>query len=543
MIGPLSVAGALALPVLRRALPQVLAGEENLNRAVRWVHVVDVPEPDELLRGGELVLSTGLGPGHDQVAQRRFIRSLADQQAAGLLVEIGYTYKQTLPRTLVAEAAATSLPLIATHRPTRFVDITEAIHGALVDRRLSMLRRAQEAGDRMTSIVLERGDPDALLVELARSLQNPVALENIAGQLVAFAAFQTGEQELLEAHVEYVRARQQGQLQGPGWLAVEISSGGRPWGQVTALELDSPLVAEDRMVLERGAQALELALLHEQHDEQLRARARGSFLVELMHGRLQDGDAARRAEALDFKPRHKHLLAGALGWRSDRWVSVADTPEDAWASLMPAVRTNAGDGRPMLLGLHGGSLLLIIAIAEPVPSVELLNSLAGELRSPLRRRGLSEADVAIAFGGSDSGWTGIGRKLDRAANAVLAARATSPSLWRDARHGSLVDLLYTLRRSPELLAFARDQLGPLFDERDQRSRELLRTLEAYLASSGRKAETARALHLTRQSLYLRLERLERVLGVDLDDPDVMLALHLALRALRLTQALSPDERL
>jgi purine catabolism regulator len=137
----------------------------------------------------------------------------------------------------------------------------------------------------------------------------------------------------------------------------------------------------------------------------------------------------------------------------------------------------------------------------------------------------------------------VGRKLDRAANAVLAARATAPTLWRDARHGSLLDLLYTLRRSPELLAFARDQLGPLFEERDQRSRELLRTLEAYLASSGRKAETARALHLTRQSLYLRLERLKRLLGVDLDDPDVLLSLHLALRALRLTQALSPDERL
>src|SRR5438045_4709646 len=173
MIGPLSVAGALALPVLRRALPEVLAGEENLDRAVRWVHVVDVPEPDELLRGGELVLSTGLGPGHDQLAQRRFIRSLAEQEAAGLLVEIGYAYKQALPRALVGEAAARGLPLIATHRPTRFVDITEAIHGALVDRRLAMLGRAQEAGDRMTLILLARGHPDLLLAETPRWRENP----------------------------------------------------------------------------------------------------------------------------------------------------------------------------------------------------------------------------------------------------------------------------------------------------------------------------------------------------------------------------------
>lgn len=529
--------------MLRRALPKVLAGEGNLDRAVRWVHVVDVPEPDELLRGGELVLSTGLGPGDDRLSQRRFIRSLDDQKAAGLLVEIGYTYKRSLPQTLIAEAAALGLPLIATRRPTRFVDITEAIHGALVDRRLVMLRRAQAAGDRMTSIVLERGDPDALLAELARSLENPVALENIAGQLVAFAAFQAGEQELLEAHLEYVRARQPGALQGPGWLAVEVSSGGRPWGQVTALELDSPLVAEDRMVLERGAQTLELALLHEQHDEQLRARARGSFLVELMHGRMQESDAARRAAALDFTPRRQHLLAGALGWRSERWETLADTVEDAWSEVMPAIRSGAADGRPALLGLHGGSLLMVAAVAEADPGENQLSALATDLRAPLQKRGLSEADVAIAFGGGDSTWTGIGRRLGRAANAVLAARATAPTLWRDARHGSLVDLLYTLRRSPELLAFARDQLGPLFEERDQRSRDLLRTLEAYLASAGRKAETARALHLTRQSLYLRLERLERVLGVDLDDPDALLALHLALRSLRLTQALSPDERL
>jgi purine catabolism regulator len=126
---------------------------------------------------------------------------------------------------------------------------------------------------------------------------------------------------------------------------------------------------------------------------------------------------------------------------------------------------------------------------------------------------------------------------------VLSARATPPTAWRDAAHGSVVDLLYALRRSPELLAFARDQLGPLFDPSDPRRLEQLRTLEAYLANSGRKADAARALHLTRQSLYLRLERLERVLGVDLEDPDALLALHLAVRALRLTQALSPEERL
>ena len=541
-IGPLSVAGALALPILRRALPEVVAGQEGLDRTVRWVHVVDVPEPDELLRGGELVLSTGTGPGLDEDAQRHFIRSLSDQGAAALLIELGYSYKRALPPTLIQEAEACGLPLIATHRPTRFVDMTEAIHGALVDRRLAVLRRSQEAGDRLTAIVLDHRGFGDLLAELARTLQNPVALENVAGQLIGFTPYESTEQELLEAHLEYRRAREPGQLQGPGWLSSEVTSRGRLWGQVTVLELDSPLEEDDRMMLERGAQAVALQLLHEHQDEQLRARARGSFLVDLMHARLAEADAARRAAALEFSPRRATLLAGALGWRSERWVELAETPDEAWATLMPALRARPGGDRSLLLGLHGGTLLLVCAVGEGEPSDEALSALAGELRAPLRRRELGETDAALAFAGVDVTWRGVGRKLERAAGAVMSARATAPSLWRDARQRSLADLLYSMRSSSELLAFARDQLGPLFDECDQRSRELLRTLEAYLASSGRKADTARTLHLTRQSLYLRLERLERLLGVDLEDPDVVLSLHLAVRALRLTQALSPEER-
>ncbi|HET9737005.1 MAG TPA: helix-turn-helix domain-containing protein, partial [Solirubrobacteraceae bacterium] len=75
------------------------------------------------------------------------------------------------------------------------------------------------------------------------------------------------------------------------------------------------------------------------------------------------------------------------------------------------------------------------------------------------------------------------------------------------------------------------QLGPLVAAGSARHRVLLDTLEAYLAAGGRKAQAARALHLERQSLYLRLHRIEELLDVSLDDEDTVLGLHLAIRAL------------
>ncbi len=539
---PLTVAGALALPVLRRALPEVVAGEESLDRPVRWVHVLDV-DPADLLRGAELVLSTGVGPGQDAAGQRHFVRALAEEGAAGLVIELGMSYRQVLPAALVAEAEAQSLPLVALHRPVRFVDVTEAIHGALVDRQLELLRGGQETGERLTGLVLDRrGLPD-LLQEIARTVGNPVVLENLANQLVAFAVHETTEEQLLEAREEHRLAEDRGETSGRGWLSAELRVRGRPWGHLMVLELDRPLEEHDRIAVDVAATAVALELLHEQHEEQLRARARGTFLVDLMQQRLQEADATRRASALEFPRRHGRLLPAALAWRSERWIEIADSAENAWATMMPPLRSAIGAHRPALLGLHAGRLFVAVSIGDGEPTDDQLDALAADLRRPLDRRGFDLDDVALAFGCSETTWTDLGRRIERVAQAVGAARAGAPTPWQDARRGSVVELLYAIRTSPELLTFAREQLGVLFDERDQRERELLHTLEVYLESGRRKAEAARVLHLERQSLYLRLQRVERLLGVDLDDPDTVLGLHLAVRALRLTQALGPGERL
>jgi purine catabolism regulator len=532
----------LALPVLRRALPEVLAGASNLDRVVRWVHVLEV-DPVGLLRGGELVLSTGAGPGQQADTQRRFVRGLNGESAAGLVIELGMSYRRALPAALVVEAEVQSLPLIALHRPVRFVDVTEAIHGALVDRQLSLLRGGQEIGDRLTGLVLERRGLSALLAEVARIVGNPVVLENLASQLVAFAVHESSEDALLEAREEHRLAADRGDEAQRGWLAAEVRLRGRSWGQLVVLELDSSVEEEDRVAVARAAVAVALELLHEQHEEQLRARARGTFLVDLMQQRLQEADAARRAAALEFPRRHGRLLPAALAWRSERWVEIADSPENAWAALMPPLRGAIGAHRPALLGLHSGQLLLVVSLAEDPPAHDALQALAADLRRPLDRRGFGVADVALAFGTSEPDWMTVGRRLERAAQAVRGARAGEPTFWQDARRFSIVDLLYAIRASPDLLNFTREQLGVLFDERDQRERELLRTLEVYLASGGRKAEAARALHVERQSLYLRLQRVEKLLGVDLDDPDTALGLHLAVRVLRLLQSLGPEDRL
>ncbi|MEU2333600.1 helix-turn-helix domain-containing protein [Streptomyces sp. NPDC006654] len=64
-------------------------------------------------------------------------------------------------------------------------------------------------------------------------------------------------------------------------------------------------------------------------------------------------------------------------------------------------------------------------------------------------------------------------------------------------------------------------------------RELARTAEVYLDCAGQAGRTAAALAIHRQTLYYRLSRVEQLTGLDLDDGEDRLLLHMALKGARL----------
>ncbi|MEU6283688.1 helix-turn-helix domain-containing protein [Streptomyces sp. NPDC047028] len=64
-------------------------------------------------------------------------------------------------------------------------------------------------------------------------------------------------------------------------------------------------------------------------------------------------------------------------------------------------------------------------------------------------------------------------------------------------------------------------------------RELARTAEVYLDCAGQAGRTAAELGIHRQTLYYRLSRVEQLTGLDLDDGEDRLLLHMALKGTRL----------
>jgi purine catabolism regulator len=92
-------------------------------------------------------------------------------------------------------------------------------------------------------------------------------------------------------------------------------------------------------------------------------------------------------------------------------------------------------------------------------------------------------------------------------------------------------LLHLLRDDARLQTYVERELGPLLAHDAEQGTDLIRILTVYLDSGRNKSAAADAAHLSRPSFYDRLHRVERVLGVDLDQVESCLSLHVALLAL------------
>jgi purine catabolism regulator len=175
---------------------KLVSGAESAQTHVRWVHSTELPDPTPWLKGGELLLTTGIQLDTPKV-QREFIDRLADHQIAGVGFGTGFAHKR-LPPALVTAAGKRGFPLFEVPYALPFIAITERAFAQLVRERYEMLQRNM-AGDVLAEALSGHLYPEDLQARL-----RPFGI----GEQVAVLAFKPPDPSAAAALVERILERE-----------------------------------------------------------------------------------------------------------------------------------------------------------------------------------------------------------------------------------------------------------------------------------------------------------------------------------------------
>jgi purine catabolism regulator len=527
-----------------------VAGEESLGRLVRWVHAIELPDAARLLRGGELVLTTGIALPDDGSLLATYVSELVSVGVSALGVELGRKYTGGLPERFTAAAGEGGLPLIVFEREVPFVAITEAVHARIVDDQHDQLRASARLHEVFTDLAVAGAGTEEVLRQAALLAGRPVILEDLSHRVLAFEPVGADPAWLLdgfEARSRAVAPAARTIYDEPsGWLVTTGGARGEDWGRVI-LVCDGPPREGDTVLVERAATTLALGRLLARQQESLERQAHRTLLSAVLAQAYTGPEEAEvRARALGLPVAGRQLLGVVVRFRGAapgllaqaRVLDVAEALADACrGERVHALVGSLDDER-------AGALLSLDGHADQARVLAAVCTAARRRLADRARHspGPPAGDPVIGVGSAASGMAEARRSLLEARQVADAAAQAGqgppggPGLpfyrLADLR---LRGLLYLLAGDGRLATFVERELEPLTAYDAAHGSDLTGVLEAYLAAGGNKAVAAARAHLARPTFYERLRHIERILGVSLDAADSRTSLHVALLA-RASQA-------
>lgn len=510
----------LATPLLSAGDPEVLAGEQQLGRPVRWLHPAEISDIAHLLRGDEIVLTTGTFLPADDAALHAYVHSLADAGVTGLVVELGRRWDSAVPDALTAACESANLVLVVLRREVRFAAIVEQVGACILEAEMEDLRAAERIHETFTRLDVNAADSREILAAVVRMANVPVVLESARHQVIEY---DTAERDHADVLAEWSRRSRAVRLPGrtgydylSGWLMTVVGSRGDDWGRLILLTDRSPS-RRDYVLIERAAAALSLHQMRSRARDSAERSAHTTLLAELGTGRVTP-ELLMRCEAANLPVRQRRFVGIAVRRRFTTGQGKTPSLADLASALTSAARSLAIS---ILIGLDTDHVIALISL-ESESFDPPMAGLAHELRKLV--------SVTLARGEMVNRPEEIYRTLFEAKNILAATQSDDDRPWVTLADVHLRGLIHLLRDDERLQLFVRRELAPLIAYDATRGTNLTHLLEVFLQTPGGKAAAAKELLLSRPVLYERLGRIQAILGVDLEDPLIRTSLHVAVLA-------------
>ncbi len=512
---------------------------------INWAVMVRAQPPAfPDIYGGELALvSMDVLRSYDsRITLAEVVQSLAEVGITAIAVN------DEISQTTIAVAVERQVSLLALPEGSNLSVAERAVNKLIVNQSAQINQRAIEIQRQLTRLASENRDLNSLLQIIARATAKPVVLHDDAGVLMAQVYPNvsrrggTSGRTLLQS-LPYGAFQNWLNRDAPNAQGTIIAS---PIGYTTVLRVEKRVAGYlslvdsneilddfDRLVLTYGGDVCAIELAKNRAIASAVEQARGDWVQMWLSGTPADDDLlATRAQQAGFDSASMYMVAV---FRSTTEAGTSLPLE----SLISLVRDDMT--RRQINGAVGQYVDVIVALypLENQGAVVRVRGTVDEMRAQLAMRTPSGM-VAAGISRSARGLAALRESYREAKDALSIAQELGEkedtTFYGDLK---LYQFLLAMkeRNLDHMRRFYDESLRLLVDHDDRKQGDLVRTLTGFFEANGNLAKAATDLDVHRNTLVYRLERISELTGLDLNDADNRLILHLALKIQRVLATL------
>lgn len=525
--------------VLRMALPletAVVAGSETARQNVHWtVLLTSWQDLATQTQPGDLVLIT------PDLQQELDVTDLSIRIQEFISIgAVGLIFFEQIPAKIREAAANWNLPILVAPADPSIRDIHKAIATLLVDRQFATAERGMQLYQMLAEMSREDQGLDAMTEIISKLTGKTVIVQDKRLDIRAINAPQTlpydldSIKEILKQREQLpsvlrnrkaaARARQthwqQVLPENIGRLVSPIISGDRARGYISILGSADDLDLLDSLAVEHGAAACALEMAKAKAVSEAKKALRGNFLEGLLAGTLPQKEIDRLEGRLDHNTQQPHAIM-VFSWADGKQPSIRRL-ETAINWLVQSHR------RAALVHTYAERHVIVFQELKTIEDFDTAKDLARRLKEQILKENPDAVLVAGASGptSSLSEWP---RVYNEAVQAMQLGKRLNLDHIVEFNSLGVYRLLGQLEELGQVKEFTRQVIGPLVEYDKQHRSSLVQTIDSYFEHHGNISQTAETLYIHRNTLLYRLERIQELTEHDLNQSNMRLALHLALK--------------
>ena len=532
---------------------EVLAGHGGLDVNVKTVNVMEVPDVINWVAEGELILTTAYSIRDDIEMLNELIPRLKAKKVAGLAIKIK-RYVEEIPASVLETSNTENFPLLSLPIDVAFGDLMAKALTKILNRQTDLLIEMDNFNNNVKDIMLRGGDLHEIAKMIAELTKSPLAItEDIFNDYVVVAdqALKKDLEKIVAASIAETKQTRTSKptetrkvidmvdgTEVSRWI-IPIFSSETFYGQVFIWDTEGNISRRNLAMVENATSLIALNSSRKLSVYENENKHKIEFIEDLLSDNESDKQRAIEKAAY-FGFNHGNIYSVVIAKTNELNLDVKMTPNNSRilkqleAKLITVVRRiNRLYSGQILHALKTDRLIFLLGFDYTTTAEKIREStdqFAEQILYLLKQEGLLQR-ITIGIGRPYDNYRELSSSYREASRALQKLELSATQNIAHFEELGIYRILSHELIQPDIIQFAYEVLGDLLQYDRDRDSDLLGTLRTYLECGRNVKRVSEVMFTHYNTVIYRLQRIREIAGIDLDDADTMLNMHIAIKIL------------